>query len=101
MDLTQLNGITVPLIVGAVYMIITVIKSLDPNGKLLKYVPIIATLLGTVIGIITHFIAPNEIVSSTSLWSAAIIGAASGLASTGTNQIFKQLTKTEPEKTEA
>lgn len=92
MDLTELSFITVPIIVSIVYFVISAIKKATGyNEKFLRVIPIVAAAMGVVLGIVFFLIAPEEITMAKSLWSAAFIGGASGLAATGTNQMIKQL----------
>lgn len=52
----------------------------------------IAAILGATLGLISFFISP-EIIPADNFIMALLIGGASGLAATGTNQIFKQIKK--------
>ena len=69
-----LNLISVPAIAMAVYLLIEVLKKVfNNNEKFLRLIPLISLTIGV------------------------IIGGASGLTATGTNQIVKQLTKEKEE----
>ena len=59
------------------------------NEKRLKYIPIIVGITGGILGLI------NEIIYSAfnNYFEAVMIGIISGLASTGANQIIKQMNK--------
>ena len=88
-----LNLISVPAIATAVYFIIEVLKKAFNNSeKFLRLVPLIALGLGAIAGIICFFFIPS-IIPATNIVVAIIIGGASGLTATGTNQIVKQLSK--------
>lgn len=88
-----LNLISVPAIATAVYFIIEALKkAVDYNEKFLKFIPLIALGIGAIAGVICFFFIPS-IIPATNVVVAIIIGAASGLSATGTNQIFKQLSK--------
>ena len=88
-----LNLISVPAIATAVYLIIEVLKkAFDSNEKFLRLIPLISLTLGAIAGIICFYFIPS-IIPAPNVVVAIIIGAASGLTATGTNQIFKQLTK--------
>ena len=88
-----LNFITVPVIVSVVYGGITLLKKATDNSeKVLRFLPLIAAALGAVLGIIAFFALP-EIIPAGDAFTAILVGGASGLAATGTNQIFKQLNK--------
>ena len=88
-----LDLISVPAIAGAVYALIEVLKKATKNNEsVLRFVPLIALFLGAVAGVICYFFIP-DIIPAANVVVAIVIGAASGLAATGTNQIAKQLTK--------
>ena len=89
--LIQMAG--VPVITAMVYGAMAGYK-LIVNGKenLVRIIPVIAVALGVVLGIIA-FYAVSGIMPADNVFTAIIIGGASGLAATGGNQIFKQLTK--------
>ena len=86
--------LTIGIISAAVYAIIECLKLLWLNDRedLKKYIPIIAAVIGGVLGIATYFVRPDVLPSPT--WYGAIItGLASGLSAVGINQIPKQLGK--------
>lgn len=56
-----------------------------------KWLPAICGALGAVLGILAMFIMPEF--PGTDYITAAAIGIASGLAATGANQVYKQMTK--------
>lgn len=88
-----LDFVTVPIIVTIVYGGITLLKkATDSSEKVLRCLPLIAAALGAVLGIAAFFTMP-EIIPASNAFAAVLIGGASGLAATGTNQIFKQLSK--------
>lgn len=88
-----LTLIAVPVITGVVYVLIEILKKMvNNNEKFLKFIPLIALVLGSISGAICYFFIPN-IIPASNLVVSIIIGAASGLAATGTNQVIKQLTK--------
>lgn len=87
------NFITVPIIVSVVYGGLTLLKkATGGNEKVLRFLPLIAAAAGAVLGIIAFFALP-AIIPAGDAFTALLIGGASGLAATGTNQIFKQLSK--------
>lgn len=65
-------------------------KAVGGNEKVLKFFPLIAAAVGAVLGIIAFFVVP-EVIPATNAFAALLIGASSGLAATGTHQVFKQL----------
>jgi hypothetical protein len=86
--------ICVPAIVAVVYVLIEAYKKLIAKGreKWLNFIPLIATVLGGVLGVVLFFVAPQVIIAN-NVWIALVVGLCSGLSSTGANQIFKQLEK--------
>ena len=88
-----LNLISVPAIATAVYFIIEVLKkAFNNNEKFLRFIPLISLTIGVIAGIICYFFIPS-IIPAPNIVVAIIIGGASGLTATGTNQIVKQLSK--------
>lgn len=80
-----------------VYWLIEVIKySLHNNEKFKRLIPLTALILGSLLGVICFYFIPN-VVPTNNVFMAIIIGGASGLTATGTNQIFKQFTKEDKE----
>lgn len=92
-----LNLISVPAIASAVYLIIEVLKkALNNDEKFLRLIPLVSLFIGAIAGIVCFYFIPS-IIPATNVVVAIIIGAASGLTATGTNQIVKQLTKDKKE----
>lgn len=83
---------TLPVIVAAVYGIIEFLKYFvfEENETFKKYIPVISTVLGGVIGIVTFFAFPESIPVGT-WYGSILIGCASGLSAVGVNQIKKQM----------
>ncbi len=77
----------IPMIVVICYVAITAIKTTKINSK---WYPIISCAIGALVGALFFLILPDFIEAAT-LTAAIISGAVSGLAATGTNQVFKQL----------
>ena len=87
-----LTLISVPAIATAVYLLIEILKkTFNYNEKFLRLIPLIALALGIVSAVICFYFIPS-IIPATNVVVAIIIGGASGLTATGTNQIVKQLT---------
>jgi len=85
----------VPIIVTAVYLIVSLIKKeTGGNEKVLARLPVIAAILGALLGIGGFYLVPS-IIPADNVLTALLIGIGSGLASTGTNQVFKQLKKSD------
>lgn len=90
--------VTVPIIVSVVYGGIALLKKATGSSeKVLRLIPLIAAAFGAVLGIVAFFATP-ELIPASNAFVAILIGGASGLAATGTNQIFKQMTKDKENK---
>lgn len=88
MDITSLGITGVAAITVVCYLIGLIVKA---SGLDNKWIPIICGVGGMALGIISMFIMPDF--PATDYVTAAAVGAVSGLASTGINQVFKQLQK--------
>ncbi|MFA7131505.1 MAG: phage holin family protein, partial [Bacilli bacterium] len=60
------------------------------SEKFKRFIPLIATLLGIVFGVVCFFSLP-EIIPADNVFLAIVIGGASGLSATGSHQLLKQL----------
>ena len=88
-----LNLISVPAIATVTYWIIEAIKyACGGNEKFKRLIPIIAGVLGAILGAICFYLLP-DIVPATNVIVAIVIGASSGWTSVGFNQVIKQVTK--------
>lgn len=88
-----LNIASVPVITALVYGAMQLYKyTVGGRESLIRLIPVIAAILGAVLGIVA-FYAVGEVMPADNIFTAILIGGASGLAATGSNQIFKQLTK--------
>ena len=56
--------------------------------------------IGGVLGILIYYTNPEIILNADNIWTALGIGIVSGLSSTGTNQIKKQMLKKDKKKNE-
>ena len=91
---------TIPVIATIVYTIIDIIKTACGNHeKFTRFIPLVAAGLGAIIGLIAHYCVPG-LINTENVVVALVIGAASGLSATGTNQIIQQLTKPKSEDTD-
>ena len=92
---------TIPAIAAIVYTIIDIVKTaVGGTEKFKRFIPLFSCALGAVIGVIAYFCVPG-VMETQNVLVAIILGAASGLSATGTNQAVKQLThKSDSEKTE-
>lgn len=95
-----LELISVPAIVMVVYAVIEILKKcIGENETFKRFIPLIATALGVICGVICFFALPS-IIPASNVVVAIVIGGASGLTATGTNQIVKQLHKGKHENTD-
>lgn len=93
-----LNAVSVPVIAAIVYCVIKIITyATGNNEKFKRFIPLIAAALGCVFGVICYFAVPS-IIPTDNVVVAIVIGGASGLTATGTNQLIKQLSKKPDDK---
>ena len=89
MDLSSLGIATVAAITVICYLVGLVVKASPWNND--KYIPIACGMTGGILGIVALYTGlPNF--PATDPLTAASVGIISGLAATGINQIYKQLT---------
>lgn len=89
-----MSYITIPAIVVICYIVGEVFKLVFmKKTKLYKGIPILVGLVGGVIGVVTYTLNPAIIGSPPNVLCAAAIGIISGLASTGSHQVIKQILK--------
>ena len=82
MDLKFITENFVQVIVVACVLVGYIIKVTPPFAKIANnYIPLIVTVLGAILGVLTNGLTLEAIV----------YGAVSGLASTGLHQVFTQL----------
>lgn len=77
------------------YLIAMLVKATAINNK---WIPIICGVAGSLLGIASLYIMPDF--PAEDVITALAVGATSGLAATGANQVFKQLKKTGSEEGE-
>lgn len=83
--------VTIPVITAIVYAIVEIIKTASNNAEGFKrFIPLIACGLGIVCSMIAFYGIPN-VLPTDNAFIAAIIGGASGLASTGIYENIKNL----------
>lgn len=80
----------VPVIVVCCYIIGEVYKKTFKETTY-KYIPIIVSVIGGILGILIYKTNKELIFNVNSIWEALLIGIVSGASSTGTNQIIKQI----------
>ncbi|MEG2015284.1 MAG: hypothetical protein RR086_06080, partial [Clostridia bacterium] len=61
------------------------------NEKFKRLIPLLSAILGVIFGLIAFYAVPG-IMPTDNVVVALVIGGASGLTATGTNQMIKQLT---------
>lgn len=84
----------IPALAAIVYTIIDITKTaMGGDEKFKRFIPLIACVLGGICGVVAFYCVPGTM-DTENLLVAIVLGAASGLSATGTNQIAKQLTKT-------
>ena len=84
---------TIPALAAIVYTIIDITKTaMGGDEKFRRFIPLIACILGAVCGVVAFYCVPG-VMETENLLVAIVLGAASGLSATGTNQVAKQLTK--------
>ena len=69
------------------------------DEKFRRFIPLIACVLGAICGVVAFYFVPG-VMDTQNLLVAIVLGAASGLSATGTNQVVKQLTNTTVTTTE-
>lgn len=83
--------VSVPIIVSVVCVIMQLLKGVfKSNSNFLRLIPVLSAVIGALIGVIVFYSAP-AMIPAANAFMALLIGGASGLASTGCHQIFKQL----------
>lgn len=89
MDFTQIG--TVVAIVVICYLVGMAVKAIEKIDD--KYIPVIVGFVGGILGVVGMYVIPEF--PAGDVLNAIAVGITSGLASTGVNQIGKQLTKSE------
>ena len=84
--------VSIPVVATVVYAIIEVYKAVFKSEKAKRVIPIVAGVLGAILGIVAFFACP-AIVPTDNAFLAAIMGLFSGLGAVGVNQIYKQASK--------
>lgn len=88
--------IGIPAIVIICYLISEAFKLLVlKREENYKFIPIISGIIGGIIGLLAYYLYPDMILDAENPIVAISIGIISGLASTGSNQVIKQLIKKE------
>lgn len=85
----NLDFVAFPAIVVICYLVGLGIKSI-PNEKINQAIPFVVGCAGVGLGIVAYFSIPAF---ADNILNAIAVGAVSGLASTGVNQLYKQANK--------
>lgn len=83
----------IPALVVICYLAAEGLKHIK-DGAFKTYLPVICGILGGILGIVCFAVYPDFILAS-NVFEAIAIGIVSGLAATGINQVFKQLSNKE------
>ena len=94
-----MEAASVPVIVAIVYAALTIYKQIVTSEKWMRLIPVWAALLGVILGVLGFYLAPG-LLPADDVLTAILVGAASGMAATGANQVTKQLSKNKTDKTE-
>ena len=89
------NVASVAAITVICYLIAIGVKATKLDNK---YIPVIFGVMGGILGIVGMFVIPQY--PAGDVLNAAAVGIVSGLAATGANQVYKQLTKAAEKKEE-
>ena len=82
----------IPIIVILCYILGEVYKFLFKNKQdLFRLIPIVLAFIGGLLGILIYKTNPEIMLNASNVWTALGIGIVSGVSSTGTNQIIKQI----------
>ena len=92
----EIKGI--PFIVVTVYLVSEIYKViLKKKSKAYKLIPVFSSLLGGLLGGVMY-LTSNDLIMTSNVYNALLIGIVSGSSATGTNQIIKQLILNKEEK---
>lgn len=88
MDITSLGITGVAVITVICFLVGQMVKATGLDNK---YIPVIVGVAGGPLGVVGMFIMPEFPASD--YMTAVAVGIVSGLAATGINQVYKQMTK--------
>ena len=89
MDLSSL-GITGVAVITVICFLVG--QAVKVTGLANKYIPVIVGAAGGVLGVVGMLVMPDF--PATDYLTAVAVGIVSGLAATGINQVYKQLSRT-------
>lgn len=85
------NMANIPFLVILIYIIVEFLKmTCIKNNKQRMVLPLICAIIGSFLALLLYYFFPESI-GATNFFEAATMGASSGLAATGCNQIYKQM----------
>ena len=87
-------GIATVVAISVICYLVGMIVKATPLDN--KWIPCIVGVVGIILGIVGMYVGIPDFPATDPI-TAAAVGAASGLASTGVNQVVKQLTKSNEE----
>lgn len=91
------NFIAIPALAVIVYLMAEIYKLIaNEREQWTKAIPVFCGLCGAILAVISYIAIPNYIPAENIIVAIAI-GISSGLAATGANQIYKQITKKDTE----
>ena len=92
----EIKGI--PFIIVTVYLVSEIYKVIfKKKSKAYKLIPVFSSLLGWLLGGVMY-LTSNDLIMTSNVYNALLIGMVSGSSATGTNQIIKQLILNKEEK---
>ena len=93
-----MDFITIPIITAIVYAVIEMLKIAFNNSEVFsRFIPLLACGMGVGCGLIAFFFIP-EVILTTNIFIAVVLGGASGLAATGLYENTKNLFDKEQEE---
>ena len=91
MEMVSIPVITIICYILGEFFKLAILK----KKKRYKYIPIIVGSIGGILGLMMYYISPEILFHTTNPFMAIAIGIVSGLASTGGNELIKQIIKRE------
>lgn len=85
---TFMDIAAIPAIATIAFLVAECVKQIPSVDK--AWIPAICGVVGAILGVVALYTSP-QLMPATDIISAIAIGIVSGLAATGTHQIFKQL----------
>ncbi|MEG1711009.1 MAG: phage holin family protein [Clostridia bacterium] len=83
--------LSVPIIATLVLALLEIIKvPFKDKPKFNNFIPLIAGVLGILLGIVAFYAAPT-LIPTTNIFHAILVGFLSGLSATGSHQLVKQI----------